>query len=79
MHALRLVFLTVLLLGLAILMARSVPRALRTGTVTLRGGVTCRRTEKPLCFWTSMVATVLAVGVSVWAWVYVMFLQHPSR
>jgi hypothetical protein len=79
MHAVRLVVLTVLLLGLAVLMMRSVTRALRTGTVTLKGGATCRRSDTPLCFWTSMVVTVVAVGVFVAAWWYVMFLQQASR
>jgi hypothetical protein len=78
MHAVRLVVLTVLLLGLAVLMTRSVARALRTGTVTLKGGVKCRRSDTPLCFWTSMVVTVVAVGVFVAAWWYVMFLQQAS-
>lgn len=78
MHVLRLVVLSVILLGLAALMTRSVARALRTGTVTLRGGVTCHRSDTPVCFWTSMVVTAAAVGVFVASWVYVMFLQQPS-
>jgi hypothetical protein len=78
MHAVRLLVLTVLLLGLAALMVRSVARSLRTGTVTLRGGMTCHRSTKPLCFWASMIVTVAAVGAFVLAWVYVMLLQQPS-
>ena len=78
MHALRLLVLTVLLLGLAALMARSVAHSLRTGMVTLRGGMTCRRSARPLCFWASMVVIMGAVGAFVVAWVYVMFLQERA-
>ena len=78
MHALRLLVLTVVLFGAAVLMARSVAHSLRTGTVTLRGGKKCLRSATPLCFWASMVVTVAAIGASVAAWVYVMFLQEHS-
>ena len=78
MHAFRLVVITVLLLGLAGLMARAAAHALRTGTVTLKGGETCGRSNAPLCFWTSMVVTVVAVGVFVAAWLHVIFLQQAS-
>ena len=76
--SLRLLALTVLLLGMAALMARSVARSLRTGTVTLRGGMTCRRSATPLCFWASLAVTGVAVGAFVVAWVYVIFLQERS-
>ena len=78
MHALRLLVLTVVLLGLAALMARSVARSLRTGTVTLRGGMTCHRSTTPLCFWASMIITVAAIGAFVLGRLYVMFLQQSS-
>jgi len=78
MHALRLLVLTVLLLGIPALMARSVAHSLRTGTVTLRGGRTCRRAARPLCFWASMLVTMAAGGFLIATWVYVMVLQQHS-
>ena len=76
MHELRLVVLTVLLAGLSILLVRSVARSLRTGTVTLRGGLKCRRSSTPICFWSSIIVTLAAVGVLLWAWLYAIFLQR---
>jgi hypothetical protein len=78
MHALRLLVLTVLLLGIPALMARSVAHSLRTGTVALRGGMMCRRSARPQCFWASLVVTMAAAGILVAGWVYVMFLQQHS-
>ena len=78
MHALRLLVLTVLLLGVAALVARAITVSLRTGTVTLRGGMTCRRSATPLCFWASIVVGMAAVGAFVAMWVYVTFLQGHS-
>jgi len=78
MHALRLLVLTVILLGTAALVTRAVALSLRTGTVTLRGGMTCRRSATPLCFWASMVVGVAAIGVFVVTWVYVIFFQEHS-
>jgi hypothetical protein len=79
MHAVRLVVLTMLLLGLAVLMTRSVARALRTGMVTLKGW-----RDVPPVRHTSVLldlygrGRVVAVGVFVAAWWYVMFLQQLS-
>jgi hypothetical protein len=76
MHNLRLLVLTAILLGGTALMTRSVAHSLRTGRVALRGGLTCRRSTRPFCFWFSIVVTVLTLGFFIAAWVYVMFLAH---
>ena len=78
MHAVRLVFLTVLLMGLNVLMACSVARSLRTGTVALRGNRKCHRSTRPICFWASIIVTIAAAGVLTAAWVWAMYLQLSS-
>ena len=62
MHTLLFVALSVGFLGPDAVYARSAVRFLRTGTTTL-GNMTCHRSKAPLCFWLSMLLTVVVVGI----------------